>query len=144
MNYNDFIERCKNMKDPNNFFEFQNKYLNLITNKLLDNENKRNQYKDILLENVEMQKDYIRNLGASKSMDKLHNNYNNCITENIQQNSRNINNFDKNLKRNITLEYSNTTNNKYSAINTEQNNTINNYSLYNYYIKKSHYIKIIK
>ena len=49
MNYNDFIERCKNMKDPNNFFEFQNKYLNLITNKLLDNENKRNQYKDILL-----------------------------------------------------------------------------------------------
>ena len=130
MNYNDFIERCKNMKDPNNFFEFQNKYLNLITNKLLDNENKRNQYKDILLENVEKQKDYIRNLGASKSMDKIHNNYNNCITENIQQNSRNINNYDKNLKRNITLEYSNTTDNKYSVINTEQNNTINDSNIY--------------
>jgi hypothetical protein len=63
-------------------------------------------------------------------VDKLHNNDHNCITENIKQNSSNINNFDKNIKRNITLDYSNITNNKYSIINTEQNNTINDSNIY--------------
>ena len=51
MNYNEFIERCKKVKKPYNFFEFQNKYLNLLSDKLSDTEKKRNECKDILLKN---------------------------------------------------------------------------------------------
>ena len=60
MNYNDFINKCKTQKKPNDFFEFQNKYLNLLTKKLKDNEIQRNKCKDILLENDRKTKEYIK------------------------------------------------------------------------------------
>ena len=44
MNYNEFIERCKKIKKPNNFFEFQNEYLNLLSDKLSETEKRRNEY----------------------------------------------------------------------------------------------------
>ena len=123
MNYNNFINKCKNIKKPNDFFEFQNKYLNLLTKKLKDNEIQRNKCKDILLENDRKTKEYIKNLGqskASKSMDKIFNNK--YLTEGNEVNNYNknfVNN--KKLKNNITLDYSALNNKEYYTLNTEQN-----------------------
>ena len=122
MNYKKFIEKCDNFKKPNGFFEFQNKYLDLLTNKLENNEKKRNECKDILLENDKKTKEYIKNLGASKackSMDKIFNN-NKCVTE---INNQNIPNKDYNnkLKNNITIDYSYSKNKRYSTLHTDQN-----------------------
>ena len=125
MNYNNFMEKCKKLKKPNNFFEFQNRYLNLLTNKLIDNENKRNNCKDILLENDKKTKEYIKNLNAykaSKSMDKIYNN-NKCITENNYQNNLNndFNEENKKIKNNISIDYSNLNNKRFYTLNNEQN-----------------------
>ena len=125
MNYNNFMEKCRKLKKPNNFFEFQNRYLNLLTNKLIDNENKRNNCKDILLENDKKTKEYIKNLNAykaSKSMDKIYNN-NKCITENNYQNNLNndFNEENKKIKNNISIDYSNLNNKRFYTLNNEQN-----------------------
>ena len=81
MSYANFIDKCKNLKQPNDFFEFQNNYLNLLTNKLIDNESKRKKFRDILLEEEMRRKEYVKNLSLSKSMDKMINK-NICNTEN--------------------------------------------------------------
>ena len=155
MNYSNFIERCKNIKIPNDFFQFQNKYVNLLSNKFLDNEKKREKYMDILLENDRKNKEYIKNLGACKSMDKIINN-NICLTEiNQLPDINNNNNNPKKLTNNISIDNSNLNNNKYSTLNTEteinnininrKNHTINyeltninNKNNYNYCDKESY------
>ena len=123
MNYNNFINKCKNIKKPNDFFEFQNKYLNLLTKKLKDNEIQRNKCKDILLENDRKTKEYIKNLGqskASKSMDKIFNNK--YLTEGNEVNSYNTNFVNnKKLRNNVTLDFSVLNNKEYYTLNTEQN-----------------------
>ena len=123
MNYNNFINKCKNIKKPNDFFEFQNKYLNLLTKKLKDNEIQRNKCKDILLENDRKTKEYIKNLGqskASKSMDKIFNNK--YLTEGNEVNSYNKNFANnKKLRNNVTLDFSVLNNKEYYTLNTEQN-----------------------
>ena len=120
MNYNSFIERCKNNAKKNDFFEFQNKYLNLLSNKLSNNESKRNKFKDILLENDKRTKEYIKNLGPCKSMDKIYNN-NKCRTEENNLYIKNENPHNK-LKNNISIDFPNFNNKKYSTLNTQQNN----------------------
>ena len=127
MNYNNFIERCKNNVIKNDFFEFQNKYLNLISNKLSNNESQRNKYKDILLENDKRTKEYIKNLGPCKSMDKLYNN-NKCMTEENNQNIQKNNLHKYKLKNNITIDLPNFNNKRYSTLNTQQNNINGNES----------------
>ena len=124
MNYSNFIERCKNIKNQNNFFEFQNKYLNLLSNKFLDNEKKREKYKDILIENDRRAKEYVKNLGECKSMDKIHNNK--CITENNNRNELNDNH--KKLSNNITIDLPILNNNKNPTLSTEID--INNEKMY--------------
>ena len=129
MNYNEFIERCKKIKKPNNFFEFQNEYLNLLSDKLSETEKRRNECKDILMENDKRTKEYVKNLGSCKSVDKLYNN-NKCLTEfnqqNTIQNSSNNNCYDKNIKKNITIDVPNfKDNNRYPSFNHERCNTIN-------------------
>ena len=131
MNYNEFIERCKKIKQPNNFFEFQNEYLNLLSDKLSATEKRRSECKDILLENDKRRKEYAKNLGPCKSFDKLYNN-NKCLTEINQQNtiqnsnSDSNNCYDKKIKNNITIDYSNfKDNNKYPSFENERCNTIN-------------------
>ena len=129
MNYNEFIERCKKIKKPNNFFEFQNEYLNLLSDKLSETEKRRNECKDILMENDKRTKEYAKNLGSCKSVDKLYNN-NKCLTEfnqqNTIQNSSNNNCYDKNIKKNITIDVPNfKDNNRYPSFNHERCNTIN-------------------
>ena len=116
MNYANFIDKCKNLKQPNDFFEFQNNYLNLLSSKLIDNESQRKKYKDVLLEEDMRRKEYVKNLSLSKSMDKLINNKNICNTEG---NNLNNNNIDE-IKNNADFN-----NNRYSTIKTESNNEIN-------------------
>ena len=119
MNYMNFIEQCKNLKQPNDFFQFQNNYLNLLSKKLVNNEEKRKIFKDILLEDDKRKKEYIKGLNSCKSMDKIFNN-NKCVTE---INNQNIPNKDYNnkLKNNITIDYSYSKNKRYSTLHTDQN-----------------------
>ena len=132
MNYNEFIERCKKVKKSNNFFEFQNKYLNLLSDKLLDTEKKRNECKDILIENDKKVKEYAKNLRAGKFVDKIYNNK--CLTEMNQQsdilNSNNCN--DKKLRNNLSIDNSNFKDNmREPTYNFERCNTINENRRYN-------------
>ena len=63
MDYEKFIENCKNIKETNDFFIFQNGYLDLIQKKLEKNEEERKKYNDILVENQKRKKSYLANLG---------------------------------------------------------------------------------
>ena len=110
MNYNDFIDKCKNMKHPNNFFEFKNNYLNLISKKLNDNEKQRKKYKDILLEEDLRKKEYARNLSSSRTMGQI-------INDNLDNNKNQ---------------------NKIDYINQSQNSPSNDYK-YKIQIKNDHY-----
>ena len=91
MNYADFIEKCKNVKQPNNFFEFQNNYLDLLTKKLINNEKKRKKYGDILLEEEIRRKEYVKNLNPCSSYDKyrISKNQNNELLNNSPLKSNN-------------------------------------------------------
>ena len=71
MNYTKFLEKCNNFKQPNDFFEFQNNYLNLLSKKMENNETEREKYKHILLEEEKRRKEYIENLVPPKSEDRL-------------------------------------------------------------------------
>ena len=59
MNYEKFIEDCKNINEENNFFRFQNEYLRLIRNKLEKNKEERKRYNEILEENKKRKKRYL-------------------------------------------------------------------------------------
>ena len=110
MNYMNFIEKCKNLKQPNDFFEFQNNYLNLLSKKLVNNEEKRKKFKDILLEDDKRRKEYVKNLSPCKSMELF--NENKCITE---PNELNINNNEIKNKGSLNT-------NDYYTISNENNN----------------------
>ena len=111
MNYMNFIEKCKNLKQPNNFFEFQNNYLNLLSKKLVNNEEKRKAFKDVLLEDDKRRKEYVKNLNPCKSMDKIFND-NKCITETNELN----------IKSNEISKTGSLNTNDYYTIATENNN----------------------
>jgi len=100
MNYDKFLEKCKNFKQPNDFFEFQNNYLNLLSKKMENNETEREKYKHILLDEEKRRKDYIENLAPPKSEDRI-------FTE--KNNYKLINNNNSSA------------NNRYSTIKTEVN-----------------------
>ena len=115
MNYMNFIEQCKNLKQPNDFFQFQNNYLNLLSKKLVNNEEKRKIFKDILLEDDKRKKEYIKGLNSCKSMDKIFNN-NKCLTESNEYSVINKNN-NNDINNNKSINF-----NKYNTIETENNN----------------------
>ena len=123
MNYVDFIDKCKNIKHSNNFFEFQNNYLDSLSKKLINNENQRNKYKDILLEEEIRRKEYIKNLSPYRSMDKLINDNNinnNSIDNNELINSMNYNNK---IETNSSIDINKLRNN-YNTLNLESNDHI--------------------
>jgi hypothetical protein len=133
MNYMNFIEQCKNLKQPNDFFQFQNNYLNLLSKKLVNNEEKRKIFKDILLEDDKRKKEYIKGLNSCKSMDKIFNN-NKCLTESneysvINKNNNNDINNNKSINFNKynTIETGNNNNDRYNNLN----NNIYNQNKYN-------------
>ena len=73
MNYSKFIDNCKSYKEPNDFFRFQNNYLNLLNNKLSKIEKERNNFKNILQEEEDRKQEYARNIKPSYSLDKINN-----------------------------------------------------------------------
>lgn len=113
MNYADFIEKCKNVKQPNNFFEFQNNYLDLLTKKLINNEKQRKKYGDILLEEDIRRKEYAKNLNPCCSYDR----YKLSRNENAELICNNLlNNYNNNNELASSIQ-----NNKYSTLKTESN-----------------------
>ena len=60
MNYNQFIESSKTMDEHNDFFHFQNGYLNLIQKKLEKEEEERQKYNEILTEDSKRKKNFNR------------------------------------------------------------------------------------
>ena len=124
MNYANFIDKCKNLRQPNDFFEFQNNYLNLLSTKLVNNESQREKYKDILLEEERRRKEYVKNLSLSKSMDKL-------INSNENNNLNNSNNTINNnasidFNRNSTIKTENSIEEYKIPLKKEKNNLYNN------------------
>ena len=124
MNYANFIDECKNLRQPNDFFEFQNNYLNLLSTKLVNNESQREKYKDILLEEERRRKEYVKNLSLSKSMDKL-------INSNENNNLNNSNNTINNnasidFNRNSTIKTENSIEEYKIPLKKEKNNLYNN------------------
>ena len=124
MNYANFIDKCKNLRQPNDFFEFQNNYLNLLSTKLVNNESQREKYKDILLEEERRRKEYVKNLSLSKSMDKLIN-YNENKNLNNSNNTIN-NNASIDFNRNSTIKTENSIEEYKIPLKKEKNNLYNN------------------
>ena len=112
MNYEKFIENCKNIKETNDFFIFQNGYLNLIQKKLEKNENERKKYNDILVENQKRKKTYLSNLGNQFDID----------------NSQNQPYFNKNLHKNKSSQDIYLNRSIDSEINKNKKYTIENIS----------------
>ncbi len=124
MNYANFIDKCKNLRQPNDFFEFQNNYLNLLSTKLVNNESQREKYKDILLEEERRRKEYVKNLSLSKSMDKLIN-YNE--NNNLNNSNNTINNSASiDFNRNSTIKTENSIEEYKTPLKKEKNNLYNN------------------
>ena len=119
MNYEKFIENCKNIKETNDFFIFQNGYLNLIQRKLEKNEEERKKYNDILVENQEKKKYYLKNLGSQIGIDSY---------ENISSNNKRLykNKSDFNIyKSSINSEINK--NKKYNLENNKNENINKDY-----------------
>ncbi len=112
MNYEKFIENCKNIKETNDFFIFQNGYLDLIQKKLEKNENERKKYNDILVENQKRKKTYLSNLGNQFNID----------------NSQNQPYFNKNLHKNKSSQDIYLNRSIDSEINKNKKYTIENIS----------------
>lgn len=112
MNYEKFIENCKNIKETNDFFVFQNGYLDLIQKKLEKNENERKKYNDILVENQKRKKTYLSNLGNQFDID----------------NSQNQPYFNKNLHKNKSSQDIYLNRSIDSEINKNKKYTIENIS----------------
>ena len=124
MNYANFIDKCKNLRQPNDFFEFQNNYLNLLSTKLVNNESQREKYKDILLEEERRRKEYVKNLSLSKSMDKLINTNEN---NNLNNSNNTINNnVSIDFNRNSTIKTENSIEEYKTPLKKEKNNLYNN------------------
>ena len=112
INYEKFIENCKNIKETNDFFVFQNGYLDLIQKKLEKNENERKKYNDILVENQKRKKTYLANLGNQFDID----------------NSQNQPYFNKNLHKNKSSQDIYLNRSIDSEINKNKKYTIENIS----------------
>jgi hypothetical protein len=106
MNYDKFIEDCKNIKEENNFFHFQNEYLGLIRNKLEKNKEERKRYNEVLEENNKRRRNYLENQLADM---KAH----------VRTNKSVINLFPKNIDFEINKE-------KKYFLENQNSNTINN------------------
>ena len=126
MNFMKFLEDCKNINDKNDFFDFQNNYLDLLKKKLDNNLQKRQKYNDILIEDHNRKKIYLKYLlnqkpthETSKSLPsdfynhyqpslnfinmvfKDRDKYSKRYDEVINEMNPNMKNFDDNLKNNM-------------------------------------------
>ena len=107
MNYSKFIDNCKEYKEPNDFFRFQNGYLDLLNSKLSKIENERNNYKNILQEEQKRINEYARNIKPSYSLDKIKTKDNNEKFSHCQPSYNYLNMIYKDKNNNLNYEPSN-------------------------------------
>ena len=152
MNYEKFIENCKNIKETNDFFIFQNGYLNLIQKKLEKNENERKKYNDILVLNKLKKKEYLKELGNQIGINTIEDI--NLLNRRLYKNKSlfNINHknyFEINKNKKYSLEDNNNDKNginEYNiikTINTNENNSNNETEFYNHYQPSFNFIDFV-
>ena len=154
MNYEQFLENCKNIKETNDFFIFQNGYLDLIQKKLEKNEEERKKYNDILLENQKRKKNYLKNLGNQFDINnpqdipyfnkRLHKNKSNS---DIYRNKSINEEINKNKKYSIESIHINNDNDIKTISDQQENNTKekldNNIEFYNHYQPSLNFINYV-
>ena len=150
MNYEKFIDNCKNIKETNDFFIFQNGYLNLIQKKLEKNENERKKYHDILVTNKMKKKEYLKELGNQIGINSIEDI--NMINRRLYKNKSlcNINHknyFEINKNKKYSLEDNNDDKNginDYNNIKTiNTNNSNNKTEFYNHYQPSFNFIDFV-
>ena len=147
MNYEKFIDNCKNIKETNDFFIFQNGYLNLIQKKLEKNENERKKYHDILVMNKMKKKEYLEELGNQIGINTIEDI--NMINRRLYKNKSlcNINHknyFEINKNKKYSLEDNNDDKNDYNNIKTiNTNNSNNKTEFYNHYQPSFNFIDFV-
>ena len=169
MDYEKFIENCKNIKETNDFFIFQNGYLGLIQQKLEKNEEERKKYNDILVENQKRKKSHLTNLGNQFNIDnindmpyfnkRLHKNKSNSdiyinrsIDREINKNKKyslekddNFNNINEDNMKTINLNENNTKNDNKKESENNENKIITNNKIdfYNHYQPSLNFINYV-
>ena len=150
INYEKFIENCKNIKETNDFFIFQNGYLNLIQKKLEKNENERKKYNDILVMNKMKKKEYLKELGNQIGFNSIEDIK--MINRRLYKNKSlcNINHknyFEINKNKKYTLEDNNDDKNEineYNNAKTINTNFSNNKTeFYNHYQPSFNFIDFV-
>ena len=126
MDYMKFLEDCKNINDKNDFFDFQNNYLDLVKQKLDNSLQKRQKYNDFLVEDHNRKKSYLKYLLSQKPSHEISKSlssdfynhyqpslnfinmifkdsdkYNGRYNEAINEMNPNLKNFDDNLKNSM-------------------------------------------
>ena len=149
MNYKNYIEDCKNMKEENDFFHFQKGYLGLIKNKLEKNKEERNKFNEVLQENDRRKKSYLQNQLASMRGHMRKNNSDTSLISKSDNPSENIYSsyLDINKEKKYSLEKQNNQNNT-DIFDKENNleNCLNNNNMnafYNHYQPSLNFINYV-
>ena len=149
MNYKNYIEDCKNMKEENDFFHFQKGYLGLIKNKLEKNKEERNKFNEVLQENDRRKKSYLQNQLASMRVHMRKNNSDTSLISKSNNPSENIYSsyLDINKEKKYSLEKQNNQNNT-DIFDKENNleNCLNNNNMnafYNHYQPSLNFINYV-
>ena len=149
MNYEKYIENCKNIKETNDFFIFQNGYLNLIQKKLDKNEEERKKYYDILVEDQRRKKNYLKNLGNQFNMDSFEDrpSFNKRLYKNKSSSViylRSINNeINKNKKYSLEEENKNIDKKNMNTIEIDNINNDKKKDFYNHYQPSLNFINFV-
>ena len=149
MNYEKYIENCKNIKETNDFFIFQNGYLNLIQKKLDKNEEERKKYYDILVEDQRRKKNYLKNLGNQFNMDSFEDrpSFNKRLYKNKSSSViylRSINNeINKNKKYSLEEENKNIDKKNMNTIEIDNINNDKKKDFYNHYQPSLNFIDFV-
>jgi len=149
MNYKNYIEDCKNLKEENDFFHFQKGYLGLIKNKLEKNKEERNKFNEVLQENDRRKKSYLQNQLASMRGYMRKNNSDTSLISKSDNPSENIYSpyLDINKEKKYSLEKQNNQNNT-DIFDKENNleNCLNNNNMnafYNHYQPSLNFINYV-
>ena len=149
MNYKNYIEDCKNLKEENDFFHFQKGYLGLIKNKLEKNKEERNKFNEVLQENDRRKKSYLQNQLASMRGHIRKNNSDTSLISKSDNPSENIYSpyLDINKEKKYSLEKQNNQNNT-DIFDKENNleNCLNNNNMnafYNHYQPSLNFINYV-
>ena len=149
MNYKNYIEDCKNLKEENDFFHFQKGYLGLIKNKLEKNKEERKKFNEVLQENDRRKKSYLQNQLASMRVHMRKNNSDTSLISKSDNPSENIYSsyLDINKEKKYSLEKQNNQNNT-DIFDKENNleNCLNNNNMnafYNHYQPSLNFINYV-